>query len=362
MLKILGVFVLFGIALFAQLDHKVENTNITLKEGDYIYNYDRLRLRLDWQDELYFGTVIADGVNYLGQKYIDSQLFEYKQFFESNTPFKTQTDYAHYKGGSAYAKLYRAYGGYQDENNRVVVGLQNISMGVGRIWQVTNIYNPKNIYALEPDETFGVAGVLYTRYLDQTSHISGIVSLDRNDEPKYALRYGASHESADVALDLIASKELNMFGYEIDGALANGMGIRSEGAYFDTNSSDFFQGLVGFDYGFEDGLIVVVEALYSSKIFSQEEIIANYQSGYLQNMVGSHYFTALSLSYPLNLYLDTSCVYLEGFDGDKTRFFSPQINYTLNDYNTFSLGAMLYDQKGSEQELDRYFFKWDFSF
>lgn len=356
------LFFLFAIALSAQTDQKIENTNITIREGEYIYNYDRLRLRLDWQENELFSTVIADGVNFLGESYTNSEFFAYKQQLRSDTPFKTQTDFADYNGGAAYAKVYRAYGGYQDEHNRIVVGLQNISMGVGRIWQVTNIYNPKNIYAIESDETFGVAGVLYTRYFDQTSHVSGIISLDHDKETRYALRYQGFFETADFALDLLQSKEVKMLGYEIDGNLPNGMGIRSEGAYFDTNASEFFQGIVGFDYGFENGVTLVAEALYSSKIFTLEEIAANLQNSYVQNMVGAHYFAALMLSYPINIYLDASCVYIEGFDGEGSRFFNPTITYALNDYNTFSLGVMLYGQRGIDQELDRYFLKWDLSF
>jgi hypothetical protein len=34
-----------------------------------------------------------------------------------------------------------------------ICSLQNISMGVGRIWTPTNSFNPKNIYALESDVT-----------------------------------------------------------------------------------------------------------------------------------------------------------------------------------------------------------------
>ena len=359
-------FVILGTTLFAEIDFKTENTNITLKEDRYTYNYDRLRFRLDWQEEPYFATVIADGVNYLGKNYVDSPLFNYKQLLRSDTPFKTQTTLEYYDRGAAYAKLYRAYGGYEDEKNRVVVGLQNISMGVGRIWQPTNIYNPKNIYALEPDETFGVVGVLYTRYIDQTSHLSGIVSVDRDKKAQYALRYQAFLDVADVAFDLISSDTTKMVGYEIDGSLqGSGIGLRSEGAYFDNNLSNFFQGVVGCDYGFEDGLTVVVEALYSSKIFSAQEVATNYDAKIVQNMVGSHYYGALSLSYPFTIYLDGSLVYIEGFDGERSRFISPQLTYTLNDYNSFSIAAMLYNTNKANSyngDLDRYYLKWDFSF
>lgn len=360
------VFVLFLLVfreiLFADLDLKTANTNITLKEDEYTYNYDRLRLSLDWKENGYFITLIADGVNYYGNKYIDSELYRARKLVQSNTPIKTQTDPLKYKSAQAYAKVYRAYGGYEDKNNRVIAGLQNISMGVGRIWQPTNIYNPKNIYALEPDETFGVMGVLYTRYFDETSHLSTIVSVDRDDKLSYALRYQAFLGVADVAVDLISANEMKMAGYEIDGSLGSaGIGLRSEGAYFDTNRSKFFQGIVGLDYGFENGLTVVLEGLYSSKIFTDQEMLNSLNINILQNIVNSHFFTAVSASYPFNIYLEGSCVYIKSFDGVDSDFYSPQLQYTFNDYNTFTLGAMIYkSQNGADSQ--RYFFKWNLAF
>ncbi|MDH4944492.1 hypothetical protein [Sulfurimonas sp. C5] len=366
MSKIFFLLLIFSSeVLFAEIDFKTENTNITIKEDAYTYNYDRLRFSLNWKEDGYFTTLIADGVNYYGNKYIDSDLYHIRKLVQSNTPFKTQTDYLKYKSGEAYAKVYRAYGGYEDQNNRVIVGLQNISMGVGRIWQPTNIYNPINIYALEPDETFGVMGVLYTRYFDETSHLSGIVSIDRNDKPAYALRYQAFLEVADVAIDLISTDETKMAGYEIDGSIGSiGMGIRSEGAYFDNKNSNFFQGLVGLDYGFENGLTVVLEGLYTSKIFTAQDVLNNLHTDILQNMVNAHFFSALSATYPFNIYLEGSCVYIESFDGIKSRFYSPQLKYTLNDYNTFTLGTMIYDSNvvSSYENSERYFVKWNLAF
>ncbi len=359
------LLLLWSQSLFAELDLKTENTNITLKEDAYTYNYDRLRFSLDWKENGYFTTLIADGVNYYGNKYIDSDLYRARKVVQSDTPFKTQTSSGKYKGGETYAKVYRAYGGYEDQNNRVIAGLQNISMGVGRIWQPTNIYNPINIYALEPDEVFGVMGVLYTRYFDETSHLTGIVSIDRDDKPRYALRYQAFLEVADVAIDLVSSNETKMAGYEIDGSIASiGIGLRSEGAYYDNNRSEFFQGIVGLDYGFENGLTVVLEGLYSSKIFTAQDVESNLNTDIIQNMLNAHLFTALSATYSFNIYLEGSCVYIESFYGIKSRFYSPQVKYTLNDYNTFTVGAMIYDSENiaSYENSERYFFKWNVAF
>ena len=132
-IKIFLLLLLFSNLVFAEMDYKIDNTNITISQDSKFYNYNRLRFRTDYIDDSFFATVIADGVNYLGDNYVKSDRFEYLKILHSDTPFKTQTNFKDYGDGSIYAKIYRLYGGYEDNDNRVVVGLQNISMGVGRI-------------------------------------------------------------------------------------------------------------------------------------------------------------------------------------------------------------------------------------
>ncbi|MEA3456411.1 MAG: hypothetical protein U9R26_07865, partial [Campylobacterota bacterium] len=149
-LRQIFLILLLSRGLFADMEWRVENSNFTLsraslvpmEDADYIYNYNRTRLRSDWKEDHFFVTGIADAVNYLGGAFIDSTSFEYTRYFKSDTPFKTQTGFSYYgnEKGAAYAKLYRLYGGYDDATNRIVAGLQNITMGVGRIWTPTNLF------------------------------------------------------------------------------------------------------------------------------------------------------------------------------------------------------------------------------
>ena len=138
--KSLVLLILIPYLLMAELDYRVDNTNFTLSQGSVVYNYDRLRFRSDYIENNYFATIIADGVNYYGSEYTGSNGFSILKTVKSDTPFKTQTDFHNYNGGSTYAKLYRIYGGYEDEKNSALAGLINISMGVGRIWNPTNLF------------------------------------------------------------------------------------------------------------------------------------------------------------------------------------------------------------------------------
>ena len=254
------------------------------------------------------------------------------------------------------------------------MGLQNISMGVGRIWTPTNLFNPKNTYALEPDEVFGVAALSYTRHLDDTSDITAVASQKADHSAKYAARYKAFLAFADIGVNLINSDETKMAGYEIESNLADtGIELRSEGAYIKNTlksitgdeEKEFFQAILGADYGFENGLTVVAESLYSSKKFSFQELLLNLDSEILSNLVNSNLYAALNLSYSFNIFLDASLLYIESFNDRNSRFVSPSLTYTLNDYNSFMIGAMI--QNGaSESEFGRfentYYFKYAFSF
>ncbi len=371
--KAFAPFLLLTSILSAEFSYGVENSNISVSQGSvapyvdktYVYNYDRLRFRGDYLEGDFFFTLIGDAVNYYGEDFVESLDFKYIKLFEADTPFGAQTSYREYGKGSAYAKLYRLYGGYEDDKNRVVVGVQNVSMGVGRVWNPTNLFNPRNSYALEPDETFGVLGVSYARHLSDNSSLRVVASQKGDESFKYAGLYNAYLNFADFGVSVISSDETKMIGYEIEGDLADsGVELRSEGAYI-KNEVEFFQAILGADYGFVNGVSVGVETLYSSESFSYVDALLNYDSEIAQNLVYSNFYTALTLSYSPTIYLDTALLYIESFNDKNSRFVSPTAVYTLNDYNSFTLGVMI---QGGEEDSEfgafenSYYLKWLLSF
>ena len=371
---------LFETLLIAEFDYRFTNTNITTNQDSltddksYIYNYDRLRFRGDYVEDSFFATLIFDTVNYGGSDFVDSQTFNFLGQVKAATPFTTQSNFYEYETGAVYTKLYRFYAGYEDNKNRVIVGLQNISMGVGRFFTPTNLFNPKNSYAIEPDETFGVFGISYTRHIDDMSDLMVVVSQKTNKNFKYAGQYKTFLEFGDFGIDLISSDETKMLGFEVEANLHDtGVEVRSEISFIKAKlntlvtqeEKEFYQVILGADYGFVDGITLAGEILYSSEKFSFEELALNLESEILQNLVYSNLYTALSLSYSFNIFLDGSLVYIESFNDKNSRFISPTLTYTLNDYNSFTLGAMLQNgEKDSEFGAleNKYFFKWGLSF
>ena len=383
--KVTSLLLLFSSLLNAALEYQVTNTNFTLSQGSiepnvdtrYLYNYNRLRLRSDYTTDSFFVTFIGDGVNYFGHEYIDSPTFQYIKQQASDTPFKTQTTYYDYYEGSVYAKLYRLYAGYEDESNRMVIGLQNITMGVGRLWTPTNLFNPRNTYAVEPDEVFGVAALSYTRHLSSTADITVVASQKADHSFKYAASLKGYLTFGDIAANVVSSDETLMIGYELEGNLGeSGVEVRSEGAYIKnsairidahgtTETEAFFQGIVGADYGFENGITVVGEALYSSKKFDYATVLENLHSEIIPNLVLSNFYLGGTISYTFNLFLDGSVTYIESFNTKNSRFISPVLTYSINDYNTLSLGAMV--QSGPQKSEfgsfeNSYYLRYELSF
>ena len=356
--RVLVLLLLPGVAALADFEWRVENSNFMLSQASldpqederYFYNYNRMRVRTDWTHDAWFATAIGDILNYLGSDYIHSVSFDYLGQIHSDTPFKTQTVFSDYGNGAASARLYRLYGGYDDGKNRIVAGLQNISMGVGQIWTPSNLYNPINTYALEPDETYGVAALTASRYFSENTQIYAAVSQKEDRSYKYAAGAKTTIGIADVALNAIKSDETKMFGYTIQSDLGDtGIEVYSEGAWIKATlqamngkeEAEFFQGIIGADYAFQGGLDLTVEALYSSETFTYNDILRNIQSELRNDLVMSHFYLGTTMSYDFTIYLSTSLLYIESFSDTNSRFVSPTLTYTLNDNNTFMLGARI---------------------
>ena len=381
--KIFSLSLLLWTSLFADMEWRIENSNFLLSQASYvplederyIVDYNRFRLRADWHEGNYFATGIADGVSYIGSEFVNSLSFSYLKYIHSDTPFRTQTSFNDFSQGSVYAKLYRLYAGYDDGKSRVVAGLQNINIGVGHIWTPSNLFNPKNTYALEPDETFPVLALYGSYYVTEKSQLYGAVSQREDHSFKYAAGVKHSFGSSDISLNIIKSDQTTMLGYTIEGDLSDtGIELRSEGAYIRStlptlagpdSEVDFFQGLIGADYAFQNGVNLTVEGLYSSKAFSYLDALANLNSELNGNMTLSHFYLGGMMSYDMTIYLSGSLLYIESFNTHNSRFISPTLTYTLNDNNQFNVGALI--QAGpSESEFgmfgNSYYLKYVFSY
>lgn len=353
---LLIAIVLIASAGAAESETTFENSNFTLVsplEGvgeSKLFNTNRFRLTEHLREGNWFATAIGDVKNSLGRDTLNSISYKTASTVRSDTPFSTQTGTKDYYEGQIHAQLYRLYGGYADEKQRVSIGLQKVSMGVGRIWNPTDLFNPKNPLALEPDEVYGVFALAYTYTPSSLSQITAVAAQRADHSFKYAGRAKGYLGFADAAIDAVSADDVTMIGYELEGELLHtGVELRSEGGWFDDKllRQQFFQGLIGADYAFENSLMIIGEWLHTSRTF-ERELQQRLPSGVRSNLVRARDYAALSAGYLFDPLLYGSLTAIVNAD-DGSFYTAPSLRYSLSDDMSLGLGAMFYGgRSGSE--------------
>lgn len=350
-MKIVNLLLIFTTCIFAvENEYTIENSNFTLSlvpsgmSDRIIYNYDRLRVDYTLKENNWYFNFIGDIDNYYGSRYVKSDEYKFYRSISADTPFKIETPVQSYDGGELFGRIYRFNVGYNDEKQRIVFGLQNITTGVGRIWTPTDIFSSSDPLALEPDEIYGIYALSYTYSLGKTSEIMGVISQRRDKSYRYSGRIKGNFGFGDAALDLFGSNDAQMIGYELEGDLFDtGIEWRSEGGYFKDKISNknFFQGILGIDYGFKNGVTAALEWLHTSKTYSLLEMENMQNSTLANNIFTSSDHIGTTLSYDFTLLLHGSAVAIYN-PRDNSLFASPVFDYSLDDDTTISAGAMLY--------------------
>jgi len=69
-------FLTLTVSLYAESSYTLQNSNFTIDNGSFTYNYNRLRLDHSYYNDNYFSKFIADGVNYYSHSYTESAEFD----------------------------------------------------------------------------------------------------------------------------------------------------------------------------------------------------------------------------------------------------------------------------------------------
>ncbi len=365
----------FTVPLMAiEHDISIENTNYTISKVPFTdeervqYNYNRLRFTDKIKEGNWFANIIADIDNYYGENYIDSFEYNYLRSIKADTPFDIETNSKNYGNGEVFGRLHRFNIGYADEKHNVVFGLQKITMGVGRIWTPTDLFNPRNPLALEPDQIYGNYALSYTYAFGGLSEVMAVVAKRHDDSYKYAGRVKSNVSVVDIAVDLFSSDDAQMIAYEIEGNVFDtGIEWRSEGGYYKDKLLDkeFYQTILGADYGFVNGLTVMAEWLHSSETYRVDEILLTQNSTLSNNRHISSDYLGASAYYDFNLLINGAISMIYSID-DQSSFISPLIEYSLADDASLALGAMLYE--GDNQSEfgsfggNTYYLRWKMTF
>ncbi|MCI5146277.1 MAG: hypothetical protein D3923_12290 [Candidatus Electrothrix sp. AR3] len=235
--------------------------------------------------------------------------------------------------------IYRGYLQYRGTTHFWSVGRQRIPLGVGRIWNPIDVFNPIDSEAVEPDERLGTESIRYEYALNELSNLDATLA-----QGKGAVRLKGFLDAADVALiGLWDEGDQDIIGWELAGQLLEtGIEVRSEGGSFHNRSSGerHTEFILGAEYGFPNSLTLLAEYKYSDED-------------------GSDYLAGLASVQPALLW-SCSLLLLSNLN-DQSGFIAPSVQYSLSDEMTLHAGAFIYygdeeDAFGTAEE--RYFLRW----
>ncbi len=323
-------------------DLAIENTNIVgYEELRHTIDYNRLRADLTLEHEKY--------LNWIGKLIIDNETVY------TSTPSSLQNK----------TSIYRAYLQYRGMKHFWSVGKQRIPLGVGRIWNPIDVFNPIDSEAIETDERIGTESIRYEYALSELSNIDATVANGKGAvQVKGYLKYadvgliGLWDEDADQ--DFIGGEwegqllkggiELrddsvgqDIIGWEIEGQLLEtGIELRTEGGSFHNRSTGgrHTEFIVGAEYGFANSLTLLTEYNYS------DETKIDYLGGLASYQPAMLWFCSLLVVVNLD---------------DHSGFVAPSVEYSLSDEMTLSAGAFIYNGSVDDEfglVPNRYYLRW----
>ncbi len=238
------------------------------------------------------------------------------------------------------ASIYRAYLQYGGTKHFWSLGKQRIPLGVGRIWNPIDIFNPINSEAIESAERPGTNALRYEYAISELSNVDTTLAKGQGE-----LRIKGYLEIADVALIGLWDEEgdQNIIGWEFEGQLLEtGIELRSEGGGFYQRSTTEWHSelIIGAEYGFANSLTLLAE--YN---FSDESKI-----DYIAGMA----------SYQPAMLVCCSLLVLTNLD-DHSGFITPNVEYSLSDEMNLSVGAYIYNGSATTEfglVANRYYLRW----
>jgi len=297
--------------------YALENTNILgFAENSRFVDYNRLRADITVKHEKYEA--------FAAKLMIDNVAAFVQQ------PYNLTDD----------TSIYRGYLEYRGETHFWVIGRQRIPLGVGRVWNPIDIFNPIDSQSVEPEERPGTEALHYENAVGQLANFDCTLSRDKGEA-----RLKGYLDFADVALVGLYDNDtkLDIIGWEVEGELFDtGIELRSEGGSFydrETGSrhTDF---IAGAEYGFANSLTLMGEYRFNDDLESDD--------------------LAVRVSFQPKILWTVTCLGVESLN-DHSFFVAPAVEYSTGDESTVNAGAFLYH--GSAHDTyggyaDRIYVRW----
>lgn len=224
--------------------------------------------------------------------------------------------------------LHRAMVEYQETDYSLFLGRQRVPLGVGRIWNPIDVFNPIDITSFEPEEREGTDSLRLEYYPDMYSSMDFTLAKDR-----MAGRAKRFFGVVEVGMVVVVEEEDDqmIFGWEAAGELLDsGVELRSEGGvFYDELLDDWHNAfIVGADYGLSGGVTILGEYLHNSG--SDDDNLA------------------ARLSWLATPLLSTSFLVITNLH-DFSKLFSPVLQYSLSDEMSLEMGMFIYTGEPGER-------------
>jgi len=353
MSKVLLVFIfLAGTCVFSEVSGSFESFVLStrdpfsLEKLGYSFNRFRLKSHRDSGDKKFF-KFILDLENRLGRSYLRSPGFQ--PFKAAPNPLPFDPVLLDEGGRVLHSRLsiYRAYAGLRHKRSTLTIGLQRLPLGVGRIWTPVDVFHPLDSFALEGSEHSGVAAVNLEYFPSNLSKAQAMLTLGNGGElNKIGVHYKSFFKGIDGGISFLRSREFKLLAYEAEANLKHtGIEVRSEGGVFwDPYGDSDFRGILGADYGFPGQAVIALEFFYNGSGHFHARDYSPGSRGLPYAGKGRQYLGSLFV-YPVETHLNLSLLGIQNL-GDKSRFLSASLDYTLGDYQNLRLGVMSYDGSG----------------
>lgn len=314
---------------------------------------ERVVLDLEYDNELLFGN------------YLDTEEFAAQKDRRPDQYWNLDSKYG--EGGSWYGRhrLYRGNVTLSFRDTDVRLGRQRIAWGTGRFWSPLDLLNPLNPIALERDERLGVDAILAEHKLGPLSRISIVYAPGHeSDESSAGLSWHSNTAGIDYSLIAGRFRQERVVG----GDVATQWGSAGVRAELRRNESDtgqrYFRAVLAMDYAFPGTLTLSGELYYNGAGATDPALydFASLFAGRIQN-VGRRYFGGYA-GYEITPLLKWTN-YLVLNLGDHSRFYSPQLTFSLRANVDFTIGAQRFGGS-AESEYGRfhdlYYAEWQWSF
>ncbi len=318
------------------------------------YGLDLNRLRLELKGNLAEGAALDlqyDNEILLGG-YLSTAQFGMQKDRRAPQYWDLESNYA--EAGSYYARhrLYRASVTLSSGETDVRIGRQRIAWGTGRFWSPLDLLNPISPIALEREERPGVDAVLAERKLGALSRLAAVYAPQSSGRDSSAAALWHAN-AAGVDYSLVAGRFARERVAGLDLATQiGGAGLRGELTQARRgDGGGYRRALLALDYAFANTLTLAGELYYNGAGASDRASydFASLFAGRIQN-VGRRYFGGY-LGYEITPLLKWTN-YLVVNLGDRSRFFSPSLSWSLKTNLDLTLGAQWFGG-GAGSEYDR---------